>query len=194
MYAFKQSKKGKKFKMKNNIRKFNLRSNKGAISIFVVVTVLTFLILLMGGFFVTLILQKSQLEDDIRVKEIYAKDVNNIEQIYTKVLLGRGDTTPEINVKLYQINEQPIESTGKYNEIAVTIKISNKSEIGNIDEIVLKKSNGEYLIPNSVIIGDKTADATYIVKENGKYTVSVRATTYGEQRLSTMQVNVNNIN
>jgi len=171
---------------------FKNKGERGAISIFVVVTVLTFVILLIGGYLVTLTLQKSQLESDIRIKEVYGGDVNRIDEIYEQIILRRGDTTPQIEYKMYQTDGKEIAPGGKYEQIAITLKIPNKNELGAIDEIVLKNSKGEFLTANAVVIGDETADLTFLVDKNGKYIASVKATTYGEQRTSSIEIVIEN--
>ena len=66
---------------------------KGAIAILVVVTILMFIMILMGTYMAIVNLKKSQLESDIRIQQLYGGDVENIEQIYEKLIDKSGLST-----------------------------------------------------------------------------------------------------
>lgn len=176
--------------MRKNIRKPNLKSNKGSISVLVVVTILGFVIILMAVFSLIMALQQAQLESDIKIKEIYGADVNRIEEVYQDIMLKKGATVPEIEARLYQTNGQEIIEEERYKQIAVTIKISNKKELEEINKITLKKENGEIIEANTEVVGDNQSDKTFIINENTKYIAEVTATTYGVEKSSTLEMNI----
>ena len=57
-----------------------VKSEKGAIAALVVVTVLMFVLILMGTYMAITNLRKSQLESDIRIQQIYGGELDNIEE------------------------------------------------------------------------------------------------------------------
>ena len=63
-----------------------IRSEKGAIAALVVVTVLMFVLILMGTYMAISNLRKSQLESDIRIQQLYGGDVARIEEVYNSVI------------------------------------------------------------------------------------------------------------
>ena len=63
-----------------------IRSEKGAIAALVVVTVLMFVLILMGTYMAITNLRKSQLESDIRIQQIYGGQVEDAEQVYDTVI------------------------------------------------------------------------------------------------------------
>ena len=63
-----------------------IRSEKGAIAALVVVTVLMFVLILMGTYMAITNLRKSQLESDIRIQQLYGGDVARIEEVYNSVI------------------------------------------------------------------------------------------------------------
>ena len=62
-----------------------VKGEKGAIAVLVVVTVLMFVLILMGTYMAIANLRKSQLESDIRIQELYGGDVARIEEVYNTV-------------------------------------------------------------------------------------------------------------
>lgn len=176
--------------MKKNRRKSNLKNDKGSISVLIVVTILGFVIVLMAVFSLIMALQQAQLESDIKIKEIYGSDVNKIEEVYQSIMLNKGATVPEIEARLYQTNGQEISENERYKQIAVTIKISNKKELEEINQIILKNESGEIIEANSEVIGDKQSDKTFIINKNTKYIAQVVATTYGVEKSSTLEMNI----
>ena len=63
-----------------------IRSETGAIAALVVVTVLMFVLILMGTYMAITNLRKSQLESDIRIQQLYGGDVARIEEVYNSVI------------------------------------------------------------------------------------------------------------
>ena len=176
--------------MKRNVRKTNWKSDRGSISIISIVTILSFVVILMAIFSLIMVLQQSQLESDIRIKEIYGADVNRIEEVYQYVLAQQGATVPQIEARLYQTNGQELDVHARYKQLAVTIKVSNKDILEEINKITLKKDNGDIITANNVIVGDKTSDATFFIDENTKYVAEVTATTYGIEKSSSLEMDI----
>lgn len=58
-----------------------IKSNKGSITTVVLVTVLFFVMILSTAYMVTATLRKSQLKSEITAKEVYEKDLKNIDEI-----------------------------------------------------------------------------------------------------------------
>ena len=58
-----------------------LTSNKGSITTVVLVTVIFFLTILSTAYMVIATLRKSQLKSEITAKEIYERDLKNIDEI-----------------------------------------------------------------------------------------------------------------
>lgn len=58
-----------------------IKSNKGSITTVVLVTVLFFITILSTAYIVTATLRKSQLKSEITAKEVYEKDLKNIDEI-----------------------------------------------------------------------------------------------------------------
>lgn len=71
------------------IKKF-IKSDKGAVTTVVLVTVIFFLTILSTAYMVTATLRKSQLKSDIAAKEVYEKDFNNIDEISNSLKRNNG--------------------------------------------------------------------------------------------------------
>lgn len=66
-----------------------IKSEKGAVTILVLITILTFVLFLLGGYLTVTTLRKSQIESDIRIQNIYSKGVENVDEVYDEVLENR---------------------------------------------------------------------------------------------------------
>lgn len=88
--------------MKNSIRK-KIKQEKAAVTLLVFVTVLTFVAVLMGAYLTVTTLKKSQLQSDIRIQEIYGKDVERVDEIYEE-LTSKDRQGPSCDIT-YTINE-----------------------------------------------------------------------------------------
>ena len=65
---------------KNTMKRDMIKKEKGAISTLALFTVLMFIIILIGIFLSITTRQKSQLKSDMRIKDIYGKDVEREER------------------------------------------------------------------------------------------------------------------
>ncbi len=63
-----------------------LSRNNGSISIIVIVTVLVLTVILVSVLFVTLSQEKGQVQSNLKIKEIYEKDVNRVDEIYNEIV------------------------------------------------------------------------------------------------------------
>ena len=88
--------------MKNSISK-KVKEEKAAVSVLVFITVLTFVVVLLGAYLTVTTLKKSQLESDIRIQEIYGKDVERVDEIYEE-LTSKDRQGPNCDIT-YTINE-----------------------------------------------------------------------------------------
>ena len=64
----------------------DMNNEKGAVAILVIITILMFVIILMGTYSSITNLRKAQLESDIRIQQLYGGDVENIEEIYRTII------------------------------------------------------------------------------------------------------------
>ena len=69
-----------------------LKENRGAVSVLVFISVLTFLTVLLGVFLTVTTLRQGQLRSDKRLQEIYGKDIDNINDIYGELQVATNGT------------------------------------------------------------------------------------------------------
>lgn len=82
--------------MKRKIRKKNniLKQEKGAVATLVLFTILMFVVILTGAYFTISTMQSSQLKSDMRIRDIYGKDVERIDEVYQEysdILNGKDE-------------------------------------------------------------------------------------------------------
>ncbi len=70
--------------MKKN--KSIMKNENGAVSTLVLFTVLMFVVILMGVYLTVTARQKAQIKSDMRIEQVYSKDVNNIDYIYNELI------------------------------------------------------------------------------------------------------------
>ena len=63
-----------------------IKNENGAVSALVLFTVLMFIVILMGVSLTITARQKAQIKSDMRIKQIYAQDVNNIDKVYNELI------------------------------------------------------------------------------------------------------------
>ena len=102
-----------------------------------------------------------------------------------------GGVRPEAEYAIYQTTGDATVDGTTYTEVVVTVKVTNKSALGSVDEIKMIDSKGNEITKVDTIIGDNTADASFKVSKNGKFTVTIKGTTDGIQKTKTMTVTVN---
>ena len=101
-----------------------------------------------------------------------------------------GGVRPEAEYAIYQTTGDATVDGTTYTEVVVTVKVTNKSALGSVDEIKMIDSKGNEITKEDTIIGDNTADASFKVSKNGKFTVTIKGTTDGTQKTKTMAVTV----
>jgi len=70
---------------KNNVRENILKNRRGAVSLLVIITILTFMTILGGTYITIMILRQSQYKSNIRIQQVYGEDVDSVDQIYAEL-------------------------------------------------------------------------------------------------------------
>lgn len=92
-----------------------LKSQKAAVSVLVLITILTFVTVLTGAMIAATTLTKSQLESDMRIQEIYGKDVERVDEIYEELVsVDREGPVCTINTEV--MNDTNAKYTFNFNE------------------------------------------------------------------------------
>jgi hypothetical protein len=94
-----------------------MKSQKGAVSVLVFVTILTFVAVLTGAFATVISLQEAQLEINIRIREIYGNDVERVDEVYEELIAKRKDVdAPICTITSESIDEEKVKYTFEFNE------------------------------------------------------------------------------
>ena len=104
-----------------------------------------------------------------------------------------GGVRPQISSAIYQTNGSTTVDGTTYDEVVITVKVTNKTDLTSVDSIVLKNAGGTEITKEGSLIGDSSADASYKVTQGGIYTVTVTGTKDGVQKSKTVQVTVTQI-
>ena len=97
-----------------------------------------------------------------------------------------GGVRPELEYKLYQTDGTEITDGKVYDEMIVTIKVTNKEEIDTINSIILKDSDGTEITKEGTITGD--GNASFKVEKGKTYTAEVKGTTEGIEKTGTITI------
>ena len=92
-----------------------LKSQKAAVSVLILITILTFVTVFAGAMIAATTLTKSQLESDIRIQEIYGKDVEEVEKIYDE-LVSVDREGPVCTISAEVVNDTNAKYTFYFNE------------------------------------------------------------------------------
>lgn len=111
----------------------NMKNEKGSLALFVTIAMLFFMAFLLALFLSTTNEQKTQLAVTARIKEIYEKDVNNIEEIYN-TFIGTEEYIP-----IYTAEQLKKVGTGE----SVYISEIGKYYTFNLDSKYILKNNIE---------------------------------------------------
>ena len=65
----------------------NIKSERGSITLYVLVTLLILSIMLLSIYIYNANMQKNNLDISKQIKETYEKDVNNVDEIYNQIKL-----------------------------------------------------------------------------------------------------------
>lgn len=128
----------------------NIKNEKGSLALFVTIAMLFFMAFLLALFFSTANEQKTQLAVTARIKEIYEKDVNNIDEIYD-TFVGKDE-----NIPIY--NSEQLKKVGTGESIYI-------SEVGKYYTFNL---NSKYILKNNIELNRNK----YTVAEDGTITFS----------------------
>lgn len=83
-----------------NLIKLKKKQENGAIATLTLFTILMFITILMGGYFAITARAKSQLQSDIKIQEIYSKDIKKVDAIYMEqeaVVNSNWNKTQHVN-------------------------------------------------------------------------------------------------
>ena len=97
-----------------------------------------------------------------------------------------GGVRPELEYKLYQTDGTEITDGKVYDEMIVTIKVTNEEEIDTINSIILKDSDGTEITKEATITGD--GNASFKVTKGKTYTAEVKGTTEGIEKTGTITI------
>lgn len=67
------------------MKRYLIKEEKGSITTLVLFTVLMFVVILTGVYFSVTTMQKSQLKSDMRIRDIYGKDVERVNRLYNEI-------------------------------------------------------------------------------------------------------------
>lgn len=155
-------------------------NQNGAISLMVLFTVFMFLIILMGLFITVNALYKSQLKSDMRIQEVYGKDVNQIDKIYDSMIIPYD--TPYIPTGFTHIEGSwnggyVIRQTSTGNEFVWVPCVLNQDQVRTEDTVVTfeKITTGKYnelnlgLLPKDINVEAEDSSVEQIRTSVGKY-------------------------
>lgn len=121
----------------------NINSERGSLTLFVTIAMLFFMMFLLALYVSTTNEQKAQLAITARIKEIYEKDINNIEEIYNN-FIGTDE-----NIPIYTAEQLKKIGSGE----SIYISEVKKYYTFNLDSNYMLKNNieinkGKYSISN----------------------------------------------
>ena len=87
-----------------------IKDNKGAVSVLVFISVLTFLTVILGVFLTVTTLRQGQLKSDKRLQEIYGKDIDNIDELYGQLQIASGGTVTINTTTLKELIKEEIDA------------------------------------------------------------------------------------
>ncbi len=125
--------------MKKN--KSIIKNENGAVSALVLFTVLMFIVILMGVYLTVTARQKAQIKSDMRIEQVYRKDVNNIDNVYNEII-SKSKTVQEMKDGDY-FKEKTIlrDSNGNIITVPEGFKIASDSGINVTEGIVIEDSD-----------------------------------------------------
>ena len=102
---------------------------------------------------------------------------------------------PKVTAKVYTSEGKEVTSdSGIQKNEYITIVVENKGDLSSIDSIqVFNESGTELTEKSSSPIGNTSAEVSYKIVQNGKYTIKVKGTKDGTQRTKTVIVTISNI-
>lgn len=143
------------------IRK-KIKEEKAAMSLLIFITVTSFVTILLGAYLTVTTLRKTQLESDIRLQEIYGKDVERVNEIYNELVLQ------DKNAPMCQITHNVLNNSYISYEFTFDKEVKNFTtediNIYNASKIETSFGNAITLsISSPAYTADVTEGKTYIV-------------------------------
>ena len=114
-----------------NFYKTIKQEERGAVSALVLITVLTFLTVILGAFLTASALRKGQLRSDIRIQEIYGENLNEVDNIYEN-LVEKRTAINEMNTPI--VNEVASPAVNEVNVNEVNSPMTNEEQSTNVIE------------------------------------------------------------
>ena len=157
-----------------------IKNENGAVSALVLFTILMFIVILMGVYLTVTARQKAQIKSDMRIEQVYRKDVNNIDKVYNEII-SKSKTVEEMKDGDY-FKEKTIlrDSNGNIIIVPEGFKIASDSGINVTEGIVIedndittdgngnKRGNQYIWIPVGKKV--KKSDGTIVEIALGRYT------------------------
>lgn len=118
-----------------------IKNENGAVSALVLFTVLMFIVILMGVYLTVTARQKAQIKSDMRIEQVYRKDVNNIDNVYDEII-SKSKTVAEMKDGDY-FKEKTIlrDSNGNIITVPEGFKIASDSGINVTEGIVIEDND-----------------------------------------------------
>ena len=118
-----------------------IKNENGAVSALVLFTVLMFIVILMGVYLTVTARQKAQIKSDMRIEQVYRKDVNNIDNVYDEII-SKSKTVEEMKDGDY-FKEKTIlrDSNGNIITVPEGFKIASDSGSNVTEGIVIEDND-----------------------------------------------------
>lgn len=68
------------------MKRYKNKEEKGSISTIVLFTIFMFIVILMGTYLTITNMQKAQLKSDMRIQDIYGKEIDKVDQLYNEMV------------------------------------------------------------------------------------------------------------
>lgn len=148
--------------MLKNIRK-KVIEEKAAVSMLIIITILSFAAILTGAFLTVATLRKSQVESDMRLQEIYGEDVERVNEIYDN-LMAKDKKGPDCEIT-YEIPS----------DTQISYKFNFNEEVKGFETTDIKLYNAkkvETSFGNSITLGTSTPAYTVNVAAGKTYVIT----------------------
>ena len=156
-----------------------IKNENGAVSALVLFTVLMFVVILMGVYLTVTARQKAQIKSDMRIKQIYGQDVNNIDNVYDEIASKMKNVEQMKGGDYFKEETTLRDSNGNSIIVPKGFKIAEDSGINVTEGIVIEdddiitgigNNRGNQYVWVPVRKGIKKSDGTKIDITLGRYT------------------------
>lgn len=148
--------------MKNSV-KILLKQEKGAVSLLVFITIMTFVVILLGAYLTVTTMRKSQLQSNIRLQQIYGKDVKRVNEVYNE-LTSKDRKSPICNI-----------TYNKNVDASILYKFQFNEDVKDFDVNDIKLYSGNVLenkIANTITLSATSPAYAFSLVANRKYIIS----------------------